>query len=554
MIDIRLFLGHTVLNCMSIFTLRPTSETKRVHRYGLLLGGIVIFQGLLAVLVGILLFYRSGTYFLDAGYYVYTLASQNFGHQPPAIGNSAGTSLFDTHMLLTPLLISQFLRLVTSAPMNFIMYLGLQHIILAIAGSLLMLVTSLQHGVKKSRTLIPMILGALLLPFSSIGLGSLLYPHVEVMGTSLVAIGVLLLVLRWDGNENRLVLFAAVTTIFFGLLTREDIGLHLLITVVSACVCSQWRLLKRHHFKSVFYLLMAGFIFFLVLTSYQRIFFGEHDVFSVSYSGTPAYAHITSIWYLIDRILYLFASRLDLVVALGAFVMAAIVLRKREFLAFPLAVIPWILLNLTAIDPAKNAMGIYHLFPIILYATAPILATSLSARADTPAQKVKHGRVMVSATYGVAILSLFLGGVSAPPNGFGYLFTNTLRLPLISPSEISATNRAIEDFARKESRISIDNAVMSIRPVALKDVPLMPTVQNALEIDEVLFFARYIPDRESAQNIFRVWITDNRLIAINCLPGGLVQADARERNVKETNQTDIELMAIAQKCHPQPIR
>jgi len=34
----------------------------------------------------------------------------------------------------------------------------------------------------------------------------------------------------------------------------------------------------------------------------------------------------------------------------------------------------------------------------------------------------------------------------------------------------------------------------------------------------------------------------------------LVQADARERNVKETNQTDIELMAIAQKCHPQPIR
>lgn len=299
---------------------------------------------------------------------------------------------------------------------------------------------------------------------------------------------------------------------------------------------------------------MAGFIFFLVLTSYQRVFFGEHDVFSVSYSGTPAYAHITSIWYLIDRILYLFASRLDLVVALGAFLMAAIVLRKRELLAFPLAVIPWILFNLTAIDPAKNAMGIYHLFPIILYATAPILATSLSARADMPAQKVEHGRVVVSATYGVAILSLFLGGVSAPPNGFGYLFTNTLRLPLISPSEISATNRAIEDFARKESRISVDNAVMSIRPVALKDVPLMPTVQNALEIDEVLFFARYIPDRESTQNIFRVWITDNRLIAINCLPGGLVQADARERNVKETNQTDIELMAIAQKCHPQPIR
>jgi hypothetical protein len=271
-----------------------------------------------------------------------------------------------------------------------------------------------------------MILGALLLPFSNIGLGSLLYPHVEVMGTSLVAIGVLLLVLRWDGNKSRWLLCAAVMAMFLGLLTRQDIGAHLLITVVSACVCTQWRFVERHRIKSVMYLFLSGFIVSLILTSYQQVFFGEHDVFSVSYSGTPSYAHITSVWYVIDRILYLFASRLDLVVALGAFVMAAMVFRKRELLAFPLAVIPWILLNLTAIDPAKNAMGIYHLFPIILYATAPILATSLSTKRDTSAQRIEHGRIATSATYSVAILSLFLGGVSAPPNGFGYLFMSLI--------------------------------------------------------------------------------------------------------------------------------
>jgi hypothetical protein len=42
------------------------------------------------------------------------------------------------------------------------------------------------------------------------------------------------------------------------------------------------------------------------------------------------------------------------------------------------------------------------------------------------------------------------------------------------------------------------------------------------------------------------------MISIKCLPGGLVQADARERSADTTNQTDVELMAKAQKCHPQP--
>lgn len=552
MIDRCLSLGNTVLYCMSFVTPKSAFKAVKRHRCGFLLGGIIIGQGFLAVLIALLLFYRSGIYFLDAGYYVYTLASQNFGNQPPVIGAHTGTSLFDTHMLITPLLISQAFRLVASAPVNFIMYLGLQHAVLALAGSLMMLVAFRQNGVTKSQAWVPMLLGALLLPFSNIGLGSLLYPHVEVMGTSLVAIGILLLVLRWSGEESKSLLFLAVVAIGLGLLTRQDIGVHLVITVTSALVCANWRLVQRSAIKKVFYLFLMGFIFSFVLMGYQQIFFGEHNVFSVSYSGTPAYAHITSFWYLLDRALFLFASRLDLMVGLGAFILAAIVLRKREYLAFPLAVIPWLLLNITAIDPAKNSMGIYHLFPIILYATAPILAVALSRNSDTSKTTTEKAPIPMYATYGIAVLSLFFGGISAPPTGFGYLFTNVLRLPLISPSEISATHRAIEEFAASDLRISVDNAVMTIRPVTLKDVPLMPTVQDASDIDSVLFFARYVIDRESRLEIFQSWITDNRLVTIQCLPGGLVQADAREKVNTLTSQTDVELMAMAQRCHPEP--
>ena len=537
---------------MSFFTPKSAFKVVRRHRCGVLLFGVIICQGLLASLVALLLFYRSGIYFLDAGYYVYTLASQNFGKQPPAIGAHTGTSLFDTHMLITPLLISQAFGVVATAPVNFIMYLGLQHIVIAIAGSLMMLVAFRQNGAMKSQTWIPMLLGALLLPFSNIGLGSLLYPHVEVMGTSLVAIGILLLVLRWSGLENKSLLWLAVVAVVLGLLTRQDIGIHLVITVTSALVCANWKLVQKSTVKKAFYLFLTGFVFSVVLMGYQQIFFGEHNVFSVSYSGAPAYAHITSIWYVLDRVLFLLASRLDLIIGLGAFILAAIVLRKREYLAFPLAVIPWLLLNITAIDPAKNSMGIYHLFPIILYATAPILAVSLSRTSETSTTTAGRGPIAMYATYGVAIVSLFFGGISAPPTGFGYLFTNVLRLPLISPSEITATHQAIEEFAASDSRISVDNAVMTIRPVILKDVPLMPTIENPSEIDSVLFFTRYVIDRESRLRFFQSWIADNQLVTIQCLPGGLVQADAIERVNTSTLQTDVELMAMAQRCHPEP--
>jgi hypothetical protein len=102
------------------------------------------------------------------------------------------------------------------------------------------------------------------------------------------------------------------------------------------------------------------------------------------------------------------ASRLDLLLGLAAFVMASFVLRKREYLAFPLAMLPWLLLNLTAIDPAKNAMGIYHLFPVVLYATAPVLALTLSGKRDPDDTAPSRGSIPMFATYGVALLSLFL--------------------------------------------------------------------------------------------------------------------------------------------------
>jgi hypothetical protein len=515
---------------------------------------IILIQGVFGFVVGILLFYRGGIYFLDAGYYVYSLASENFGQQPPIIGDAWGSSLYATHMLLTPLLISQIFRVIASAPMNFIMFLGLQHLVLAFAGAMLMMVALWQSGMKKSNLLWPGIFAALLVPFSNIGLGSLLYPHVELIGSSLAAIGILLLVVRWSGHNSRLVLVGAATCLVLGLLAREDIGVHFLITVGSAVVCSQWKLMGRHGLRRAALLLLVGFSSAVILMAYQRIFAESHGVFALTYSGTPAYAHITSVWYIIGRILHLIGSRLDLIIGLGAFILGAAVLRRREFLAFPLAVAPWLILNLTAIDPAKNSMGIYHLFPIILYATAPILAISFGGGQTKREsdETLSAARMTVYATYGIAIVSLFLGGISSPPTGGGYLFTSVLRLPLISPAGITATNSAIEKFAAERSGIAVDDAVMAIRPVELELVPLIPTIQDAATINSIMFFPRYLLGHKGVLRLLNAWAIENRHIRMTCLPGGLVRADAGLKKDEATGQTDVGQLNKAILCHPFP--
>jgi len=513
---------------------------------------VIAGQGLFAFIVGLQIFYRAGAYFFDAGYYVHALASARFGQQPLAIGDSWGSSLYATHMLLTPLIISQLFRVIAIEPLNFIMFLGLQHFILATASALMMMVMFSLNDVKRAQLWMPGILGALLVPFSNVGLGSLLYPHVELIGTSLVAIGILLLALRWSGKTNRWLFIGSIVAIFLGLLAREDIGVHLIITIGSAVVCSRWKELGKTGLQRAGALLAAGVVLTAALMGYQRFFADSKGVFALTYSGTPAYAHITSIWYLVDRVLNMLASRLELMIAIAAFIMASIVLRKREFLAFPLAVLPWILLNLTAIDPAKNAMGIYHLFPIILYATAPVLALTLprpSERTDTNSHR---GPIPMYATYGVAVVSLFLGGIAAPPTGGGFLFTSLLRLPPIGPSEVKAAHRVIEDYASLGSRILVDDAVLSIRPVELDGVPLIPSISVTDNYDSALFFSNYLLGHAGVRKLLDGWITANRQLTVTCLPAGMARINAGPPREGDSEQTVVGQFNRALGCHPMP--
>lgn len=537
---------------MNIQKHHPLVEFLKRRWREILLGAVVVGQGFLGVILAIQLFYRGGAYFLDAGYYVYTLASENFGQQPPVIGDAWGSSLYATHMLITPLLITQAFRVFFDAPLNFIAFLGVQNLVLSVAGAMLMMVSFWLNGVKRDKLLLPGIMGALLLPFTNVGLGSLLFPHVELIGTSLAAIAVLLFALRWSDVGDRKIFALAVVLLGLGLLAREDIGVHLGATVAAAVVCSKWRTLGRRGVIRAAWLVGASVFATGGLVAYQRFFADSQGVFSLTYSGTPAYAHITSVWYLLDRAMLMLASRLDVLLGLGAFVMASIILRKREFLAFPLAMLPWLLLNLTAIDPAKNAMGIYHLFPLVLYATAPVLALTLSGKREVEKDSSSRGSLAMFATYGVALLSLFLGGISSSPTGGGDILTTLLRLPPISPAGITATHTTIEDFAKIGIGITVDDSVMAIRPVELRDTPLIPSIADSGDYNSAMFFARYYLGHDGVRKLIKGWTDANRPISVSCLPGGLVRLDAGEPEVLPVEQTAARKFDRALRCHPFP--
>jgi hypothetical protein len=249
------------------------------------------------------------------------------------------------------------------------------------------------------------------------------------------------------------------------------------------------------------------------------------------------------------------SSRLDLFIGLAAFTGCALLFRKREYLAFPLATAPWLLLNMTAIDPSKNAMRIYHLFPIILYATAPILSLAFSSTTKTTNKESSNNvrkDFLGFATYGVALGSLFLGGISAAPTGGGYLFTTILRYSPVTPSVISQTHQTIEDFAKIESGIVVDDAVMSIRPVDLQFAPLIPNVGDANDFDSALFFPTYQIGHKGLRIFLNGWIAGNREIVITCLPGGLVRADALPVADEPKEQLMKEKFDQALSCHPIP--
>ena len=516
---------------------------------------LVGLQGASAFWVTSLLFYRAGAYFLDAGFYVYAIASERAPNNPGLVRQAWGDTVFLTHTTLSPMGIMGLLRPIFGTPMNFIMYLVLQHMMLSLAGAALMMVGAAFFHATKKQMIVSGVLGSILLPLSNIGMGSLAYPHVEVFGASAISLGISLIVIRWVWSTNRRLYIGGFLLILIGMLAREDLGGHIAIAVTAAVLCSSFRSFEKRVWQRVLVLAGLGAGTTIAMMIFQRML-GSKGAFSIAYSGNPAYAHITSIWYVIERTLYLIGSRMDLMGALTAFIVGGFLTKRRELFAFPLAALPWILLNATSVDPSKNSMGIYGLFPMVIYLVAPLIALALprftaGVRVETETAADAPLSIASRFVYILAIISFFLGGVSAAPGGGGYVYFSMLRYPIVGPGEISLTNRLVRDFAAEGERRAVDDAVMSLNPVQLENTALIRNVTSYSDFDSVLFYPAFMMGEAQVITFFQGWIDEGRVISLKCLPGGLMRADAKEKTGVKP-QTARSRFDAALGCHPRP--
>jgi hypothetical protein len=241
---------------------------------------------------------------------------------------------------------------------------------------------------------------------------------------------------------------------------------------------------------------------------------------------------------------------MDLVTGMVAFVLIGLLSRRRELLAFPLACLPWMVLNVTSVDPNKHSLGIYGMFPMVIYLTAPLIASAV--RIDSPGEDPRAvGRNNPNVlAYLAVFLTLFLGGVGGPPNGGGYVFHSLLRNRMVSPAVVAAVHDEVEAFATRD-RITVDDAVMSLDPVLLENVPLISGVANVRAVDSALFYPAFLLGSGSVQKLLEGWINTGRTITIVCLPGGLARADTTP-DPPDKPQTVMGQFQRAQDCHSSP--
>ena len=125
-----------------------------------------------------------------------------------------------------------------------------------------------------------------------------------------------------------------------------------------------------------------------------------------------------------------------------------------------------------------------------------------------------------------------------------------MRLPPISPAGITETHTAIEDFAKIGIGITVDDAVMAIRPVELRDTPLIPMISDGSDYNSALFFPRYYLGHKGVRQLLKGWSDANRPITVTCLPGGLVRLDAADSELLPVEQTPERKFDRALRCHP----
>jgi len=477
------------------------------------IGAIALAQGLLGWFLATQIFFRFGAYFMDAGIFSYSLASKMAPMNSPRLAPYLGDNFQSVHVFFSPLAFEKIAGLFFTIPAeNFIVFLSVQQVVASVFGGLLLWLAPAYvkfrgRSIGQRWRLALAAIGALLLPLANMVLGSLLYPHPEPFGAAFAGIGLLLLFAH-PGRETRLVQILGWGSLVIGVLGREDMGLHVFLTLATV-----WLLAPRAMWSATsgsWALRLVAPVSLLATfasSGYQSLIDLAHKSrFSDVFSGNPPYAHLMDPVKLHQRLGNLLHQRWDVLVVFGALVIAGAILRNRIILAYPLASAFWLLLNVTAVDPAKAVLGTYNQFALVTYLAAPVVLLALLGWQ-------KSGGLVVALT----VLAFGVSGVMPGPVGGGYVWSWVTDGRWVSDSQMHQVESKLVALQRSTPGLVVDDGVFSIDPVLTRHNIMSEDKRGASGMKALVWLPKYSMGAANIHRLLEAAASRGERISVECL-------------------------------------
>lgn len=182
------------------------------------------------------------------------------------------------------------------------------------------------------------------------------YPHFEIFSSA----GIIIMLAALAMGREKLAWVGLVMSIA----TREDGGFHastFLAAVLAADLTGRPFPIPR---KRLVRLLVVAFAGTMVLVVIQKKFFVSPEAWKHYLSGEPPYAHVNGA-FLAARVRGFFEKCAFIWAPCAVALLAAIARRDGRYMLGWLVGIPWLVLNLTALQELKGELSVYTGFPFV---------------------------------------------------------------------------------------------------------------------------------------------------------------------------------------------
>ncbi|MCW0422201.1 hypothetical protein [Xanthomonas sacchari] len=386
-------------------------------------------------------FYSRGPYLLDSGWYSSIIYKAGFFPENPFVAHSSGR-YFDIHVSFLVSILSVLSGYLPFDRVDwFAITQGAMYGSLVLAPACLAWMWLRDCQSTRQRRLIEL-MGIIIVAATTFS-GQVLmcwgYPHYEIFIPAMINLALVAWLAERHGAASVCLLIAAAS--------REDGGFHGALAFGGV-----WLGLLAYGFRSSGFfkknldvLGLAFFSFFLgvVFLGLQKMVFDGHSLLREEYLGDPLYAHL-SVGVIRERVQnFLLNCRFlwyPILVALGGAVLLRNVLPILGWIAY----LPWLLLNLFAVQEIKAEFSIYTGFPFVVAMFLPLIAVQ---RLRSTGLAASTGRAVVVCAV-LSVLASTIGFARDKPAAFAQILRDSVSRAPVSESN---TQRGLRAFTESMS-------------------------------------------------------------------------------------------------------